>query len=917
MLISLILGSPSFALTPSDDVHIGQEPTRLLRFHTERQHVLRNSEAWQQFTTGEGTGWKARFDEHAGTIHRAWGPGIEMGDLQTLADAEAAVRDFLDRNPGLLSGVSADDLVLGKSGYSERTQTWYVQLDRQVNGVPVWRSSFTARIKYGRLIMIGAQVDPGADAIGTEPALTEADAVNLAISQGPSPEAIHLAASATPIILPYDDGSGVGYRLCWLVRSTTHTPPGSWVSFVDAYSGELINVHNEVRFLEGYIYAEHDERYPDGTTAISALRGMELTSNEDSTTTSESGYFSLSGSTAIAVLESDEVVVDNQAGRNGELTVEEGDNTWTDADATLAEIDTYFFLHQVRDWAREYAPGVNSSWYRIESYVNINSSCNAYFDGTVNFYTAGSGCNNTGRISDVIFHEWGHGFHYYNLISGSWDGSISEGIGDTIAFFHTEDPTIAPYFYTSGGGIREVSTDRVYPDDWVNQVHTDGLIFGGAVWDLWSLLREGYDDESEADDVMFNMFADALLAGPTIPESYDEFVVADDDNGDLGDGTPHLCYINDAFGRHGLGPGDTEKLIELSHTPLGNQPASAAEYPIDADVVNYGDLCGYEFASGTLHYSTDEGSSWQTVSLSGSAENVTGAIPGQAAGTHVLYFLEATATDGSSHYSPAGGEITPLSFYIGELIEIYCEDFEDDDGDFTSELIDGEDSTGADDWMWGEPEGYASDPDFAFSGDNVWGNDLGGTIAGQSYNGEYQADKHNRLSSTEIDLQGYETIVVQFQRWLNVEDGYYDQARVLLNEEIAWENYGTGNNGDAHHQDSQWALQTLVAETAEMDDELVISWEIESDGGLEFGGWNIDDVCVYGLGDLGEDSIPGGNTGTDTGGSANLDGGSGDAAAESWSYGCGCASTGPGRTSGGLLIGLWLAGIALLRRRQG
>ena len=914
MLISLILGSSSFALTPDDNIHIGQEPVRILQFHTERQHTLRHSEGWQAFLSGEGDGWQARFDEHAGTIHRAWGPGIEMGPLATIQDAEEAIFRFIERNPGLLSDVEIGALQLGPSGYDERSDTWYVQLDRVVGAVPVWRSSVTARIKQGRLIMIGAQVFPGADNLDTTPTLSDAEATHLAIGNGPVPDALHLGASAEHIILPFNAGSGVDYRLCWLVRSTTQTPPGQWVTFVDAHTGELINVHNEVRFLSGYLSGEHDVRAPNGDLEISPLDGVQLSAEDGgSTNTDVVGWFEMTGDTATAVFSSDEVVVSNNAGSDASFTIT-GDTTWTDSDATQAEIDSYVFLHRVRDWADEYAPHVNSAWSRIDSYVNLNATCNAYFDGTVNFYQSGGGCNNTGRIADVNYHEWGHGFHYYNLLSGSWDGSISEGIGDSMAFFHTEDEVVAPYFYTNGSGIRNVADDRVYPDDWTGEVHSDGLIFAGAIWDLWELMREGYDDPDEADEALFQLFVDGLRSGPTIEESYDEFVAADDDNGDLGDGTPHLCYLMDAFGRHGLGPGGTTKLIELTYTPLANQLPTASSYPIDADVVNYGEICGYDIESAALYYSTDEGDTWEQTSLSLSGDAATGDIPAQAAGTHVLYYLEATSTDGTPHASPSGGEITPLSFYVGEIIEIYCEDFEDDDGGYDSELIDGEDGTGANDWLWGEPEGSGEDPDFAYSGDNVWGNDLGGTIAGQQYNGEYQADKQNRLNSIEIDLQGYDQVIVQFQRWLNVEDSYYDQARVLINEDEVWKNHGTDYDiGNEHHQDSQWALQTIVVDASEME-EMVISWEIDRDSGLNFGGWNIDDVCVYGL-DEGSGDIPGSDSDTDDSGSEgiNADGDGSDA----WSYGCGCASTGPGRTSGGLLIGLWLAGIALLRRRQG
>ena len=139
--------------------------------------------------------------------------------------------------------------------------------------------------------------------------------------------------------------------------------------------------------------------------------------------------------------------------------------------------------------------------------------------------------------------------------------------------------------------------------------------------------------------------------------------------------------------------------------------------------------------------------------------------------------------------SPSGGSINPFHFYVGVKEQIYCNDFEADDGGFTHELLDGREQEGADDWMWGVPVGLGGDPDFAASGDKVWGNDLGGEINGENYNGEYQNEKWNRLTSTEFDVSDYDQVVVEFQRWLNVEDGYYDQATIQANGEMIWQNH--------------------------------------------------------------------------------------------------------------------------------
>ena len=47
--------------------------------------------------------------------------------------------------------------------------------------------------------------------------------------------------------------------------------------------------------------------------------------------------------------------------------------------ATIPEIDSYVFLHQVWGWLVDLPRDVSISSTRIDSTVNINDSCNAYF----------------------------------------------------------------------------------------------------------------------------------------------------------------------------------------------------------------------------------------------------------------------------------------------------------------------------------------------------------------------------------------------------------------------------------------------------------------------------------------------------------------------------------------------------------
>ena len=903
-LVSFLLLPQAQAFAPTDEVWIGTEPYRLLTTHTERQAELALAKEWAGFVAGEGEGWQARFDEGTLTAHRAWGPGIELGAPQTAADVERALWSFFERNNALL-GVDLQALRLSSIAYLERNDTWFVDFDRLVGEVPIWRGGVTARIVQDRLVMLGIDTHPGASSMGTRPEISEDAARDAAIRQGPAPEASHAYDSARLVLLPQNQ-DGLRYPLVWETRTRTQNPPGIWVSHVDAHSGELLHVYNEVRFLVGEASATHDTRTVNGDTSTSPMPFLRIRNGQSSTFTNEAGVFALEdlGEGFTSDLNGQYVRVTNGNGENASAVFDGDTLTWSGdqvESVSTPELDSFVFLHHVRDWGLIYAPELDILQDKLRSNVSLDGSCNAYYDGSVNFYRAGDGCNNTGRIADVNYHEWGHGFHYYSLLAGTWDGSLSEGIGDIVSALLTGDSVIAPYFATSGSGIRNLAPDRVYPDDWVGETHTDGLIFGGAVWDLWGILEQELSSD-EAFALVSQLFADAIKAGPTIPDAYDEFIVADDDDGDLGNGTPHQCQILEAFQRHGLGPMGNGSLLEISHEPLVNQLPDSV-HAVSASVSNLAPEC-MEFTAtdAWVHYSIDSGESWESAALEVLSEDaIDGAIPTQLAGSVVHYYLEVESSSGDTVLSPSGSTINPHSFYVGELVTLYCEDFESDDGGgYTHELLSGSNDEGADDWQLGIPAGAAGDPSWAFSGEQVWGNDLGWG----NYNGEYQNDKHNRLVSLPIDVSEAEgQLVLQFRRWLTVEDGYYDHANILVDDALAWTNHGTQrDNGDEHHQDETWALHTLEIQDWDEDGDVVLSWEIESDQGLALGGWNIDDVCVYAL-------VPPPETPNEDDNLADNELGSSGLQAVG---GCACSSS--GRQSSG--TALMLLALALWRRRR-
>ena len=857
----LLLSLPVLAFAPGPGLHTFAEPARIRGFDPRQQDRLEGSAEWQEFSRGGGAGWKARFDEATGQPFSASGRGIDLGAVSSGSGALSATYAFLSSHETLF-GVKTSRLP-GDAAYNPDLDAWYVHLDQLVEAegafddlggtslavshAEVWRGGFDARYRQGRLVQFSSRLYPSLEG-PWRASISSSEAAERAMEEGPAPSAVHSVPTASLVLLP--SSSGHSHRLCWLVRSRTEEPVGHWASFVDARSGELLHVHNEVRFLEGVLHGEHDVRTVDGEFAVSPLPLLKIFTEDGSLHTSEDGSYSFEheGASETSQLHGRRTRVFNAAGDEFSFEVLGGEQILeTEDEEILAQIDQYVFQSQIYDWAGTYASHVVDAWPRSDVNVNLDDVCNAYFDGELNFYRAGEGCNNTGRIADVSYHEWGHGFHYYNLLSGDFDGSMSEGIADAVAFFQTGDHRISPNFGTNGAAIREVASDRVYPDDIVNEVHMDGLIFAGAIWDLWELMEERYS-EQEAYDALVPLFVQALRSGPDIPSSYDAFIFADDDNADLSDGTPHECEIIEAFGRHGLGPSGGRGFFALGHSPLGTQAPSAVSYDVTADLYRYAQNCIDSVIDQVeLTYSLDGGENWQVLDAELSDDVVTASIPAQPAGTLVQYYVQLSDSEGRSAMSPTGGPINPFSFYVGELEELYCNDFETDDGGYTHELVEGQQQEGADDWMWGLPTGLGGDPPAAYSGDHVWGNDLGGEINGESYNGEYQNDKFNRLTSSSIPLEGYGQVLLSYMRWLNVEDGYYDQARIRANGDVIWSNHSTRYEiGDEHHADEQWAPHSVLIDSSAFES-LQLSWEIQSDAGLTMGGWNLDDVCVYGV----------------------------------------------------------------------
>ena len=929
MLYLLIPSLLAFAPNPNQ----GIEPQRIYpnSNYTYQRH-LEQQIFWQQFLHDSDSSWNVRFDETTGYPLRATGKGISFGNDVTEENILEKSKSFVARHKELFHPKNLSEPQIA---YNNTRHAYFVHYDQKATlKTPIYDDIHNKHISYVKVYRAG--VDLFVDTQKESASLTmfgieyydnlktsvdtpilASQALSIAIKNGPIKEyeTSPTDIDAELLFVPFEkEKESLKIPLCWKISFTTKDPVGKWQVFVDVQTGEIHSFHNEVRFFSGTLQATHDERNPSSDLIISPLEDLKISTNTGTVYTDSNGLFTMEEDSAIdedVLLRGLHTRIFNSRGTevllniNTEETVEDANiqifdlNSFLTEDIAeedfeeeeeliLSQLDQYMYQSIIYNWAEKHAPRVVNNWTRSDVNVNLDDVCNAYFDGELNFFRKGEGCNNTGRLSDVSYHEWGHGFHYHNLLSGVFDGSVSEGLADSIAFLQTGDAKISPYFYVSGGHIREVSANRSYPEDIVNEVHIDGLIFAGAVWDLWNILVQ--DDPEEGTNTLTRLLVEATSMGPEIATSYEAFLFADDDDGDLSNGTPNQCLLIEAFGDHGLGPKGQTGFYQLEHTPISNQSTSDS-IDIDVRVEQIASDCiEAEVANTKVYYSTDQGVSWQEQDLSYSTSGtVTGQFPEFEDFTHVQYYVELIDTEDRVARLPSGGEINPFEFFVGEISEIYCNDFEEDDGGFGHMLVAGRDREGADDWMRGMLAGLGGDPDVAYSGDYVWGNDLGGEINGENYNGQYQNDKYNRMYTPSFDTSEYDHTVVTFQRWLHVEDGFYDHARVVVNEETVWENHATRSEiGDEHHQDFQWQQQVLHVKNV---DEISLAWEIESDAGLTMGGWTIDDFCLYGYNEPKKEELPS-------------------------EEGCSCSTNSQERDSSSFLLFIILSILIHIRRRE-
>ncbi|MBC8371821.1 MAG: M36 family metallopeptidase [Planctomycetes bacterium] len=160
------------------------------------------------------------------------------------------------------------------------------------------------------------------------------------------------------------------------------------------------------------------------------------------------------------------------------------------ADDRFEEVVVYYAMDEFQRYLQSIGQtNANNRQQKVD--VNGSSWDNSWFDTGNRQITFGYGGVDDGEDADIIIHEYGHGLHYdvQGSIGSGQNGAMSEGYGDYFAASFYDDALVGEWdavSYTGGNVhyLRRVDGTKHFPNNLVNQVHSDGEIWSAGLWDF-------------------------------------------------------------------------------------------------------------------------------------------------------------------------------------------------------------------------------------------------------------------------------------------------------------------------------------------------------------------------------------------------------------------------------------------------
>jgi tetratricopeptide (TPR) repeat protein len=305
--------------------------------------------------------------------------------------------------------------------------------------------------------------------------------------------------------------------------------------------------------------------------------------------------------------------------------------TWDSIDH-LHEYHIFYWMNQARDDFHSNITGFSTNhyydnpMYGVGEHANDHSANSTAIESKINI-----GMLN--KFPEVIYHEYAHNVSYENR-GGQFDGPTQEATSDYFACTMFNDPV--PNIYDIDHA-RDLDNSMYYEDyNDYGSPHEVSQILSGALWDLKNSMGA-----STTNALVYEVIG-GLGSSNTFADFMDDMLLADDNDGNISNGTPHDSYIFTAFNNnhHILGDylggelsGDLTRsgsiyILENLTIPSGTTftiGSNSTVYVAGGKHINvYGEL---DVASGAKFTKATGGSNWKGIDIeSGGLLDVNGDI---------------------------------------------------------------------------------------------------------------------------------------------------------------------------------------------------------------------------------------------------------------------------------------------------
>ena len=870
-LMAFALTSPVLAQTPQEELPQATPQLNELISTWQESH----GEAWQVTTD--------RLTNRAELIYGGSAAPIVQPSTNSQTDWFNLTRFWVEETASM-HGADSGDLVDAyvrflPLGQVNTTDKMTVRLHQQVNGVPVEDACINALYSAeGALLSIHNTTSPFVRGMSTVATISPDAAVRTATRQFRRQIGLNgLEISDAELFIAQIDTEGVRMpHLAYKVsvhRELEGVTPLGYGYVIDAHTGAVIRRDEEVHFFD--VEGTVQSLATPGTAADSAsnpevprnMGYIRLTSSAGTVFADRDGNFNFPGvNTPLDVTATyfgsfNRVNNDNGAEYTETFTVPANTPTTITMNPgamnmVTSQANGYVGIGEVRDFIVDTNPSDTTADFQAVSNVNQDSSCNAFFNGTsVNYFLPGGGCANT-AFSTVVYHEYGH---WLNVLYGTGNGAdgMGEGNADVFALYVGGDNLVGEGFFTNGGAIRNGNNTRQFCGDdnggCHGGVHANGEVWMGAAWKIRRNLRQtiGVGLGTETANQLFigwmNSFNQTQIQ--SIIET--QWLMLDDDDGNILNGTPNFDPINDGFVEQGFPGVDLPFLTFDNVTQVADAPSGTGPFTVSAEIAA-------QFAppavNATLNYRLNDGSFIAAAMVPTGGNTFSGNIPSFGPNNgFVEYFVSAQDSNGET--GSFGSADSPLEFTVGRIdIAVFNFEAASDQG----WAVGTPNNVTSGTWERGNPNPTAAQP----GDDNTPGaGNVNAWFTGQGApGGGLGADDVDggttSLVSPAFALSGVESPAISFFRWFSNDQGGAPNADImsidLSNDDGATWVTAEVVGPAGEESNGGWFPSTIVvSDSVAPTDQVRMRVRVSDLGTGSIVEGALDDVAVFGFGDDG------------------------------------------------------------------